>query len=207
MSTKARARNGSRGAILMDVTVGLAILAMAAGGIFAGFKASLNAWSTAQQFAGEQHNTRIVLDWAARRLRGMGSGYFGVPLLWAATTDVAFVGDTNGDGQIECHRIYLNADEEVVYAFSGPAPSQVASCATMTGSPLTANVEARNLTITGLDMQYFDDSQDGGAAYATLPITDPLARSAVRRIRITIQARGLQSPGAFTMSSDVHIRR
>lgn len=201
-----RDRASVRGAVLMDIMVGLSILAIAAGGIFAGFKASLTAWATAQQFAGEQHNARTVLDWTVRRLRAAGSGYAGVPFSVAAANEVWFIGDTNGDGALECHRIFLNTSEGVVYSRSVTTPVPV-NC-TGTDVPLTASAEARGLTVTGLQMQYFDGELPGGQplGYAQLA-SDPLARSNIRRIRVTIQVRGLQSPDAFTMSTDVHIRR
>jgi hypothetical protein len=199
----------TRGAALMDVVVGLMVLALAAGGIFAGLKGSMRAWATTQQFAGEQHNARLVLDWAVRRLRAAGSRYDGVPLLVAAQTEVVFAGDTDGNGVVECHRIYRNAVENVVYAsrIEPWNPSGGAQCASAIGEPLTANVEFRNLTVTGLTLRYFDDAPGAGSELNPLPVTDPRARSSVRRIEITIRARGLESPDELQMSTAVAIRR
>ncbi|MDQ7858240.1 MAG: hypothetical protein QN174_09085 [Armatimonadota bacterium] len=198
----------ARGAALMDVVVGLTVMALAAGGIFAGLKGSMRAWITAQQFAGEQHNARLVLDWTARRLRAAGSGFEGVPLLRAEGADVVFAGDTDGNGVIECHRIYLNTTEAVVYASRiEPIPADTSLCGSAVGDPLTANVEVRNLTVTGLSLRYFDDSPGAGAPLAAAALADPLVRSSVRRIQITIQARGLESPGTLGMSTDVYLRR
>jgi len=198
----------ARGAALMDVVVGLTVLTLAAGGIFAGLKGSMRAWITAQQFAGEQHNARLVLDWTARRLRAAGNGFDGVPLLRATGTDVVFAGDTDGNGVIECHRIYLNATEAVVYASRmEPIPADTSLCGAAQGDPLTANVEVRNLTVTGLSLQYFDGAPGAGTLLAVGALADPLVRSSVRRIQITIQARGLESPGALEMATDVYLRR
>jgi hypothetical protein len=153
---------GTRGAVLMDVMVGFTVLALAAGG-----------------------------------------GFAGVPLLRAAQTDVAFAGDTDGNGAVECHRIYLNATDNVVYASRiEPIPADPASCGSAVGEPLTANVEVRNLTVTGLTLRYFDGSPGAGAELAA-PITDSIARSSVRRVQITIEARGLDRSDVLTMSTDV----
>lgn len=207
MPENARNLPSTRGAVLMDVLVGMTILALAAGGIFAGFKGSLRAWTTAQQLAGEQHNARLVLDWAARRLRAAGNGYAGVPFLRAEASNIVFVGDTDGNGQMECHRLYLNATQGVVYAARlEPLPGILSQCESAVGDPLTATIEARSLAVTALTLRYFDDSTGGGAEYA-LPVTDAFARSRIRRVQIAIRARGLQSPDVLEMSTDVFTRR
>jgi hypothetical protein len=197
----------TRGAALMDVLVGLTILSLAAGGIFAGLKGSLGAWTIGQQLTGEQHNARLVLDWTARRLRASGNGYTGVPFLRVEANNVVFVGDTDGNGQVECHRLYLNATQGVVYAARvEPLPVTLSQCESAVGDPLTASMEARSLAVTALTLRYFDDSAGGGVEYAP-PVTDPFARSRIRRVQITIRARGLQSPDVLQMSTDVFVRR
>ncbi|MDR7518766.1 MAG: hypothetical protein QN131_12110 [Armatimonadota bacterium] len=195
---------GMRGAVLTDVIVGLSILAIATGGIFAGFKGSLTAWTAAQQFSGEQHNARLVLDWTVRRVRAAGNGYAGPHVTVAGATEIVFYGDTNGDGRVECYRIYRNASEEVVYANITEVPA-VPDCSTGTGQPLTASVEARSLAIVSLDLRYFDGSPGGGVELAR-PVTDPLTRALIRRVLVTIQVRGQQSATVFSMSSEVYIR-
>ncbi|OFX29751.1 MAG: hypothetical protein A2Z07_02540 [Armatimonadetes bacterium RBG_16_67_12] len=207
MPEDARSLPNTHGAVLIDVLVGLTILALAAGGIFAGFKGSLGAWTIAQQLTGEQHNARLVLDWAARRLRAVGSGYTGAPFLRAEANNIVFVGDTDGNGQVECHRLYLNATQGVVYtARLEPLPGTLSQCESAVGDPLTASIEARSLAVTALTLRYFNDESGGGVEY-TPPVTDPLARSRIRRVQITILARGLQSPDVLEMSTDVFIRR
>lgn len=202
-----RSLPNTRGAVLMDVLVGLTILSLAAGGIFAGLKGSLRAWTTAQQLVGEQHNARLVLDWVARRLRAAGNGYSGAPFLRAEAGNIVFVGDTDGNGQVECHRLYLNATQGVVYAARlEPLPGFLSQCESAVGDPLTASIEARSLAVTGLILRYFDDSAGGGVEYAP-PVTDALSRSRIRRVQITIRARGLQSPDVLEMSTDVVTRR
>lgn len=206
MPEDARSLPCTRGAALIDVLVGLTILSLAAGGIFAGFKGSLRAWTIAQQLTGEQHNARLVLDWAARRLRAAGNRYTGVPFLRAEADNIVFVGDTDWNGDVECHRLYLNAAEGVVYAASLPLPGTLSQCESAVGDPLTASMEARSLAVTALTLRYFNDESGGGVEYAP-PVTDPLARSRIRRVQITIQARGLQSPDVLEMSTDVFTRR
>ena len=206
MPEDARSLPNTRGAVLIDVLVGLTILALAAGGIFAGFKGSLGAWTIAQQLTGEQHNARLVLDWAARRLRAVGSGYTGAPFLRAEASNIVFVGDTDGNGQVECHRLYVNAAERVVYAARLPLPGTLSQCESAVGDPLTASIEARSLAVTALTLRYFNDESGGGVEY-TPPVTDPLARSRIRRVQITIRAQGLQSPDVLEMSTDVFTRR
>jgi hypothetical protein len=88
-----------------------------------------------------------------------------------------------------------------------PMPGDTSLCGSAVGDPLTANVEVRNLTVTGLSLRYFDDSPGAGAPLGASALADPLVRSSVRRIQISIQARGLESPGALEMATDVYLRR
>jgi hypothetical protein len=203
----------ARGAALMDLVTGLMIFAIAASGIFAGFKASLTAWTTAQQFTGEQHNARLVLDWLARRIRSAGTEYAGGPAVAQADQNaIVFYGYRDpggaGFGRVQCHRIYVGGN--VVYIntteASGPPPAVPADCSAGSGQPLSTNVEASGFSIVGLTFRYFDDAAGAGSEITSLPITDPLVRSTIRRVRVTIRAMGLQTPGAFSMSTDVAIR-
>lgn len=205
MRVRRRMRH-DRGATLTDILVGLMILSLAASGIFAGHKAALAAWITAQQFAGEQHNVRLVLDWTVRRVRGAGTGYADTPIRKASASEIVFIGDADGDGQVECYRIYLNTGEGVVYAGRiEPLPPDLNLCTTVVGNPITANVEARSLVVTSLDIAYYDGGSGPGN-----PLTPPVGSAAlpsIRRVVITIQAQGLQSPGTFAMSSQAVIRQ
>jgi Tfp pilus assembly protein PilW len=187
----------SRGITLMDLLVGLSLMAVAAGGIFAGFKGSLKAWTIAQQYAGEQHNARMVLDWATRRLRMAGKEFPGTAIAVADADDIVFFADTNDNGNAECHRLYLNSPERVVYSYVG----EVASCTTQAGQPMSANVEAQTLAVTTLSLQYFDGS---GNLLTPLPLTQA-QRTLVRRVELTIAANGLQFLPPFTLSTQVFI--
>ena len=182
----------------MDLLVGLSLMAVSAGGVFAGFKGSLKAWTIAQQYAGEQHNARTVLDWATRRLRMAGNSFAGTAIDVAKADDIVFFADTNDNGVAECHRLYLNTVERVVYTYVG----EVASCATQVGEPMSANVEAQTLAVTALTLRYFDGS---GNLLTPLPLTQA-QRTVVRRVELTIAANGLQFLPPFTLSTQVFIR-
>ena len=201
-----------RGITLLDLLVALSLLAIGAGGIFAGFKGSLKAWTIAQQYAGEQHNARVVLDWISRRVRMAGNGYSGTPIAAAATGEIVFFGDTdndpllNNDPQFECYRIYRNTNPavgevNVVYAVASEDPN-CGSIWTSVGQPLSAYEEVQALAVTSLSFLYFDAS---GNELTPLPLT-PAGRAAIRRIRITIAASGVQFLGPFTLSTEVTIR-
>lgn len=198
----------NRGAALTDILVGLMIFSLAASGIFAGYKAALAAWITAQQFAGEQHNARLVLDWAIRRIRAAGSVYAGgTPIITAGASEIVFIGDADGNNQVECHRIYLNSGEGVVYAGRiEPLPADLNLCRTVVGNPITANVEARSLVVTSLDIAYYDGSPGAGSPLVP-PVTGSTALASIRRVGITIQAQGLQSSGTLPMSAQALIRQ
>lgn len=188
----------NRGITLMDLLVGLSLLAVAAGGVFAGFKGSLKAWTIAQQYAGEQHNARLVLDWATRRLRMAGSGFAGTPFARAEVDEVVFYGNTDDNpATIECHHIYLNAGQGVVYAHTAQLPTDCNTPDTG-GQPLSANVEAQTLAVTALNLQYFD--ADG--VLLPPPLTGAQLTN-VHRIQMTIAASGLQFLGPFTLSTQV----
>ncbi len=198
-----------RGISLLDLLVGLSLLAIAAGGIFAGFKGSLKAWTVAQQYTGEQHNARLVLDWASRRLRMAGNGFAGTPLEWAAAEEIRFFGNTDDDTAVECYRIYRNTNPavgevNVVYA----AVNEGSGCftpvpiATQVGQPLSAYEEVQALAVTALSMQYFNAS---GAALGPSPL-DATRRATIRRVEITIAASGVQFLNPFTLSTQVTIR-
>jgi hypothetical protein len=187
----------TRGITLMDLLVGLSLMAVSAGGVFAGFKGSLKAWTIAQQYAGEQHNARMVLDWGTRRLRMAGKDYPSTPIAVADAANIVFFADTNGNGNAECHRLYLNAAERVVYSYVG----EVASCTTQAGEPMSANVEAQTLAVTSLSLQYFDGS---GNLLTPLPLTQA-QRTLIRRVELTIAANGLQFLPPFTLSTQVFI--
>lgn len=205
-----RRGHGNRGVAMMEMIMGLVIFAIAAVGIFAGFRAALGAWTTARQFTGEHHNARLVLDWAARRVRAAGSSYVGTPIAVAQGSEIVFYGDTNGNGRVECHRIYYNGVEKTAYIntteANGPPPALPAACEAGTGEPLTTQVEVKGLEVVGLFLRYFDGGPGAGTELLPLPLTDPLDRARVRRVEISIRTRGLQSPDYFSMSTQVLIR-
>lgn len=190
----------SRGISLLDVLVGLSLMAVAAGGVFAGFKGSLKAWTVAQQYAGEQHNARTVSDWATRRMRMIGNGYPLTPVAVARADEIVFFAETNDppNGVAECHRLYLNATERVVYSYRG----ETTDCSAEVGERMSTNVEAQSLAVTTLSFQYFDAA---GSLLTPLPLT-AAQRSTIRRIELTIAASGLQFLPPFTLSTQVFIR-
>lgn len=191
-----------RGVTIMDILVSMILMAIGAGGIFAGFKSGLTVWTTSQQFAGEQHNARTALDWTTRRLRMTGSGYAGsVPALAvAAANEVAFYANADGDPAVECYRIYLNAG--VVYGNETELPTD---CSTGSGQPISANVEAKGLTVTSLAFEYFSGDTGAGIALTALPLSE-LDRGRVRRIQVTIGVSGQTAAGPLSMSTQVFIR-
>jgi Tfp pilus assembly protein PilW len=196
----------SRGITLLDLVVGLSLLSIAAGGIFAGFQGSLKAWTIAQQYAGEQHNARVVLDWTTRRLRMAGNGFAGTAFTVAAADEVLFFGNTDDDAAVECHRIYRNTnpivgETNVVYAAIGEEPN-CSTIATSIGQPLSTYEEVQTLSVTSLVLQYFDGT---GQLLTPLPLS-VTQRATIRRIQITIAASGVQFLGPFTLRTQVTIR-
>lgn len=187
----------------MDVLVGLMVMAIGAGGIFAGFRATLTTWIVSQQFTGEQHNARTTLEWTARRVRMTGNGYTGSvpPIEVAAANEVVFYANTDADAAVECHRVSLNAG--VVYANETELPTD---CRTVIGQPISANVEARELVVTSLMFEYFSGDVGAGIPLTTLPLSEP-DRARVRRIQMTIGVRGVQPTAVpFSMSTQVFVR-
>jgi hypothetical protein len=192
-----------RGLTLVDVLVGLMVLAIGSSGIFAGFRGSLHAWTIAQQRVGEQHNARLVLDWMARRLRMAGYGYAGsTPSIAVADAhEVVFYANTNGGATVECHHIYLSPTG-VVFVNVTQLP---ADCRTGTGDPLTTNLEVQALSVTGMTFKYFDGGAGPGTELTSLPLS-PLDRSRVKQVQITLQVSGLGSLSPLVLSEDVFIR-
>jgi hypothetical protein len=191
----------SRGITLMDLLVGLSLMAVAAGGVFAGFKGSLKAWTVAKQYAGEQHNARMVLDWATRRLRMAGNAYSATPIAVADADEVVFFGDTVDDGVAAalCHRLYLNAAERVVYTYA----DVVSDCTGQVGGPMSANVEAQTLAVTTLDLHYFDGD---GNELNPRPLS-ATQRALIRRVELRLAASGLQFLPPFELRTQVSIRQ
>jgi hypothetical protein len=189
---------------LADVLVGLLLLAVAAGGVFAGFKGVLRAWTVSRQVAGEQQNARAVLDWMARRIRMAGVGYSGSRLMLAAPDQVAVAGDFDGDGAAECHRFYL--DRGVVFTTVTEAATVGTDPPPCTGggAPLSADLEASRLEVRALQFRYFDDSAGPGAPLAP-PLND-VQRARIRRIRVEVQVSGGQLTGPFTLATDITLR-
>jgi type II secretory pathway pseudopilin PulG len=182
----------ARGATLIDILVGLALLSVAGGGIFAGFKGALDAWALTQQVAGEQHNARVTLDWFARRVRMAGAGYAGARFAVADRSDVVFLADTNGDGRVECYRLALNPTDGVVYVNSTEAATAGAAppdCSTGLGQPLSTAVEARRIAVTGLTLRYFDLSPGAGTELAAVPLS-AADRGRIGRIETSIVVFG-----------------
>lgn len=198
-----RRRRNEQGISLVDLIVGLMLLALGGVGIFAGYRAALAGWKVSQQFAGEQQNSRAVLDWVTRRARMAGNNYAGFRFVVATASEIVFNGDTNGDpSTIECHRIYLNTAEGVVYAHETALPSP---CAGGVGRPLSARIEASRLTVTGLAIRYFDREAASGNELTSLPLSG-LDRARIRRIAIQITVRGVQFVGPLSMSTQVVVR-
>ncbi len=198
-------RRGGAGFGLLDVLVGLLLLAVAAGGIFAGFKGVLNAWVLARQVAGEQQNARATLDWMARRIRMAGVGYDGPRVVLADETALAVAGDFDGDGQVECHRFFLNPADQVVYTAVVEPLVDPGACTTGAAQPLSADVEANRIAVTALRFRYFDDTAGPGTELTPLPLT-ATQRAKVRRVRMTIEVRGGQVTGPFALSAEAVIR-
>lgn len=190
----------NRGITLLDLLVGLMLLAVGALGIFAGFKSALAGWTTGQQFVGEQHNARVTLDWMTRRLRMAGNGFGGARFQLADVSEIVFYGNSDGDPAIECYRVYLNAAEGVVYVNTTETV-----CAGGVGQPLTANVEARTFVVTGLTLRYFDRAAGSGNALTALPLSS-LDRAKIGRIEIEIRVAGVQAASPTSMTTQVIIR-
>jgi hypothetical protein len=186
------------GITLLDLLVGLMLLGVGAVGIFAGFKSALTGWTTGQQFVGEQHNARVVLDWTTRRLRMAGNEYPGARFQIAAAGEILFYGNTDGDPAIECHHIYLDAGVAEVNTTE-------ATCAGFDGQPLTANVEARTFSVTALTLRYFDGDDGSGNELTALPLNS-LDRAKIRRIEIEIRVAGVQAASPTSMTTQVKIR-
>ena len=202
-----RRRRNEQGITLVDLIVGLLLLAIGGVGIFSGYRAALAGWKVSQQFAGEQQNARAVLDWVTRRARMAGNNpdnvpYPGIRFQLASATAIVFTGNTDGDSAIECHRIYLNTAEGVVYAHETELPSL---CAGGVGRPLSARIEANRLTVTGLAIRYFDREAASGNELMTVPLSG-LDRARIRRIAIQITVRGVQFVGPLSMSTQVVVR-
>ena len=196
-----------RGITLLDLLVALSLLAIAAGGIFAGFRGSLKAWTIAQQYTGEQHNARLVLDWTSRRVRMAGNGFAGTAITVAAAGEVVFFGNADVDPAVECFRIYRNTNPalgevNVVYAAASEDPN-CGAIATSVGQPLSAYEEVQSLAVTALTLQYFDGINP--SPLGPLPLTGT-QRATVRRIEITLSANGVQFLAPFTLSTQVTIR-
>lgn len=198
--TPHRGHADDRGITLLDLLVGLMLLAVGAVGVFSGFKSALAGWTTGQQFVGEQHNARVALDWMTRRLRMAGNGFGGARFELANASEVVFYGNTDGDPAIECYRVYLNAAEGVVYVNATEA-----ACAGGVGQPLTANVEARTFLVTGLTLRYFDREAGSGNALTTLPLSS-LDRAKIGRIEIEIRVAGVQAGSPALMTTQVIMR-
>lgn len=179
---------------LMDVVVGLALMTVAALGIFAGFKGALTGWTVAQQVTAESHNARFVLEYVARLLRMAGNEYAGGPPLAVTHPDeIVFLGNTDDDPQVECYSIYRDGQGVVrifVMELAGADPPPAACTgarAAGAGQPLTTQVEARDITVEDLRLSY---------SPTLLP----------RRVTLEIRVRGVQSPGPLTMSTQVFLR-
>lgn len=120
---------------------------------------------------------------------------------------MVFLGNTDEDPSIECYRIFLNAtpplELNVVYA----AENEGSGCVSptpitfQTGQALSAYEEVQRLTVTSLRLEYFTAS--GGVI--SVPVTGS-DLATIRRVRITIQASGVQFLGPFTLSTEVTIR-
>lgn len=211
--TGRKPRTRERGSTLLELVVGLALLGVAFGGIFSGFKGGLSAWIVAQQFTGEQANARAILTWTTRRLRMAGSMYPGTPITVANASEVVFyyqVPAAGGAPVSWCNRIYRNATDGIVYIARtwATSPTLPADCGVVTGDPISTGAEARRLTVTGLTLNYFDDSASpaGGNQLTSLPLslTD---RVRVRRIEVVIDVTGLQLASPLRMASQVYLRR
>ncbi len=208
---RSRARHNERGFSLLDVLVALTLLSVAAGGIFAGFKAGLSGWTVAQQFAAEQQNSRLVLDWTTGRLRMAGYGYAAGPAVEVAEAgNLVFYGDTDDNGRAECHRIYRGGDG-IVYVARTEAFSPggaVPACASLTGTPLTSSTEATRFTTLSLAFSYFDSGSDAGQPAGRL-LSVPVwgvDRARIRRVTIRVEVEGLQLGDPFAMENTVAVR-
>ncbi len=181
------------------------LLGVGAIGIFAGFKSALAGWTTGQQFVGEQHNARVVLDWMTRRLRMAGNEYPGARFAYANTSEIVFYGNTDADPAFECFRFHLGTD-----AVTGTPVVKVntteAACAGGDGESLTAGAEAKNFSVTGLTLRYFDGGAGAGTQLTALPLNS-LDRAKIRRIEVEIRVAGVQPGTSVTMMTQVDIRR
>jgi Tfp pilus assembly protein PilW len=192
------------GYALYEVMIALSILGLVAIGIFHAFKAGTSVWTTSQQFVAEQRNARALVNTMARSVRMIGYQYSGgsTTVISAASTDLSFYGDLDGDGTIECYRFYLNGTTvyEAVTQGSGCASSIV----TATGQPITAAQESRSLRVTGLSFSYYDAADQGGALLsAPLSSSD---RALVRRIDIATTIQGANSITPFTIDTQAVVR-
>lgn len=187
----------NRGITLLDLLVGLMLLAVGATGIFFGFKSALTGWTTGQQFVGEQHNARLTLDWLTRRLRMAGNENPNLRFDVADASEIVFYGNTDADVAIECYRVYLNATERVVYVNANEA-----SCAGGVGQPLSANVEAKGFAVTSFVLRYFDQETGPGNELTAVPLS-VLDRAKIRRVEVEVRVLGVQAGNAACQGSPI----
>lgn len=185
-----------RGFTILEVLVALALFGVVALATTAAFSSALRGMIAGRQFADEQQNARLALEWMHRRIRMAGVG---APagttefVTEAAANAVAFRGDIGGSGWV-ARRYCLDTSQGVVME---QVDAQVSADCT-SGAPITSR-GIRPLRVVRLVFAYFT-GQD--VALTPLPLTATTQRSLVARVEITLGLDTNRS-GAYEMTDDL----
>jgi Tfp pilus assembly protein PilW len=198
------AEDDQQGYALYEVLIAMSILGLVTIGIFLAFKAGTTVWTTSQQFVAEQQNARVLVNTIARGVRMIGYQYTGASsaVINAASSDLSFYADMDGDGSMECYRFYLNGG--VVYEAVVQGSSCASTILNATGQPITASLESKGLKVNSLVFTYYDADTQGGAL-----LSAPVSGTnlfLVRRIDVTATVQGVTSITPFTIDTQAVVR-
>lgn len=199
----ARPHRSGRGSSVLEILVALSLFGLVAlAGTYV-FSATFRAWLSGRDWADEQQNARILLEWMVRRIRLAGYGVTNTAEFFAQAdaTSVAFLGDVDGDGAPEWRRYCLETSQGVIREEAGTLTS---GCTTATGAPLTTR-GIRPPRFLSLQFAYYDGRQ--------LPLSVPVPadrRPSISRVRITLRSdsnrSGTLDAGDLTITMDAVVR-